>query len=257
MFLGTFPTPSPLRQKVEQAHRCSETDTVNSLLSVATMDEASRDRIQDKAQELVRVMREQGKAKGGLDAFMHEYELSNQEGVTLMCLAEALLRIPDSETANRLIRDKISEADWQAHLGHSDSIFVNASTWALMLTGRVIEMEDVAVSDVGSFFKRMIGKSGEPVIRQAMTQAMKIMGRQFVMGQTIDEALKRAVELEQKGYRYSFDMLGEAARTDQDALNYLDTYSLGNRRGWTSRCRAGVCERCRGIGEVVGPSSAL
>ncbi|MGH6892904.1 MAG: bifunctional proline dehydrogenase/L-glutamate gamma-semialdehyde dehydrogenase PutA, partial [Dongiaceae bacterium] len=146
-----------------------------------------------------------------------------KEGVVLMCLAEALLRIPDPETANMLIRDKLRDADFGSHLGESDSIFVNASTWALMLTGRIMQMEPSG-SDLKGVLKRLVTRSGEPVIRQAVTQAMKILGRQFVMGRDIDEALERAEAMERKGYRYSYDMLGEAARTADDAERYFDAY---------------------------------
>src|SRR6266851_9352819 len=131
--------------------------------------------------------------RGGLDAFLQEYALSSPEGVALMCLAEALLRIPDSETVDRLIRDKIASADWQRHLGHSGSLFVNASTWALMLTGRLLRSESPGGdADLGSILRRFIARSGEPVWRQAVTAAMRILADQFIMGRTIEEALGRA-----------------------------------------------------------------
>jgi RHH-type proline utilization regulon transcriptional repressor/proline dehydrogenase/delta 1-pyrroline-5-carboxylate dehydrogenase len=184
---------------------------------------------------------------GGIDAFMHAYELSSREGVVLMCLAEALLRIPDAETANQLIRDKLREADFKQHLGESDSLFVNASTWALMLTGRVLKL-DQGGTDLGGILKRLVTRSGEPVIRQAVTQAMKILGRQFVMGRTIDEALERAQTTEARGYRYSYDMLGEAARTAADAKRYFEAYE---------KAIAAIGKASAGKGPIKGPGISI
>ena len=150
------------------------------------------DRIAARARDLVHKVRAARLGQGGLDAFLHEYELSSREGVVLMCLAEALLRIPDAETANLLIKDKLADADWQRHLGSSESLFVNASTWALMLTGRRDPAGRSGGEDLAGVLRRLVARSGEPVIRQAVTQAMRILGRQFVMGRTIDEALDRA-----------------------------------------------------------------
>ncbi len=247
-FVGQFPEPDGLRAAVERAHRADEAETVRRLLEEAAMDAAASARVQAMAADLVEEMRRRGRGAGGLDAFMHEYELSNQEGVVLMCLAEALLRVPDADTANKLIRDKIGDADWQGHLGHSESIFVNASTWALMLTGRVVDMDPAEVADVGAFVRRLIAKSGEPVIRQAMTQAMKIIGRQFVMGRTIGEALERAAEDKKRGYRHSFDMLGESALTAADAERYTQAYS---------EAIAAVGKAAAGRGPVDGPGVSL
>src|SRR5579863_10325430 len=141
-----------------------------------------------------------------------------------MCLAEALLRIPDNDTIDRLIRDKIAAADWQSHLGHSGSVFVNASTWALMLTGRMLR-DEPGPNDLAHIFHRFVTRSGEPVLRQAVLSAMRILGRQFVMGRTIGEALDRAASSERNGYRHSYDMLGAAAKTAADAQRYHDAYS--------------------------------
>ncbi|MCZ6559919.1 MAG: bifunctional proline dehydrogenase/L-glutamate gamma-semialdehyde dehydrogenase PutA, partial [Gammaproteobacteria bacterium] len=154
-------------------------------------------------------------------------DLSSQEGVVLMCLAEALLRIPDAETADRLIADKISAGNWKDHLGTSDSVFVNASTWGLMLTGHIIKPDHEAMENPAGYLARIAGRLGEPVVRTAMRQAMRIMGHQFVMGRHIRAALKRSVTGENKVYRHSFDMLGEAALTEDDALRYLEAYSQG------------------------------
>ncbi len=224
-FVGEFPDADPLRGAIEAAHRADETARLEALLGDAAMDAAALQRVADTARGLVEKMRRRRTGFAGLDDFLGEYGLSNSEGVVLMCLAEALLRIPDAETANRLIRDKIVDADWEGHLGASDSLLVNASTWALMLTGRVVKMDQGALGDVGSFLRRLVAKGGEPLIRRAMTQAMRILGRQFVMGRTIEEALERARGSEARGYRYSYDMLGEAARTAADAERYMEAYS--------------------------------
>jgi len=224
-FLGHFPEPDLLRRAIEGAYRADETACVEMLLDEAALPRDARARVAETARTLVEVIRSRGARAGGIDAFMNEYKLTNQEGVILMCLAEALLRIPDPETASRLIRDKIADADWETHLGRSESLFVNASTWALMLTGRVVKVEADALRDIRSFVHRLVAKSGEPVIRQAMIQAMRILGKQFVMGRTIDEALARAREPEGRGYRYTYDMLGEAALTGRDAENYFEAYS--------------------------------
>ena len=144
---------------------------------------------------------------------MRQYDLGSEEGVLLMCVAEALLRIPDQDTADKLIRDKLGEADWKQHMGQSDSVLVNASTWGLMLTGHLVDLADDTKRDVHNAFKRLVGRVGEPVIRLAVRQAMRIMGHQFVMGRTIDEALARSRKGDNANYRYSFDMLGEGALT--------------------------------------------
>lgn len=198
---------------------------MRQLIAMADSGASHRARVQARARQLVEGIRETSAGAGGLDAFLQEYELSNREGVILMCLAEALLRVPDTETADKLIKSKLAEADWEGHLGHSSSLFVNASTWALMLTGRVIALDQPNDIDFGGYFGRLVARSGEPVIRQAMVQAMRIMGRQFVMGRTIKEGLARARDDEKEGYRHSFDMLGEGARTDADAVRYLDAYA--------------------------------
>jgi RHH-type proline utilization regulon transcriptional repressor/proline dehydrogenase/delta 1-pyrroline-5-carboxylate dehydrogenase len=225
IFASPPPEADPLRKCLRAAYRADETATVEALLAAAELPAESLDRIGERARALVKSVREKRVGQGGLDAFLHEYELSSREGVVLMCLAEALLRIPDAETANLLIKDKLGDADWEKHLGTSESLFVNASTWALMLTGRVIRLDRGETQDLAGVLKRMVARSGEPVIRQAVTQAMRILGRQFVMGRDIAEALDRAKAMEKRGYRYSYDMLGEAARTMKDAERYAVAYS--------------------------------
>jgi RHH-type proline utilization regulon transcriptional repressor/proline dehydrogenase/delta 1-pyrroline-5-carboxylate dehydrogenase len=223
-----FEQPPPpwdsLRRAIAQAYRADEGDCVEALLSQAALDPEADKRIAARARKLVVAVRQGRQGAGGIDAFLQEYELSSQEGVVLMCLAEALLRIPDSETADRLIRDKLGDADWEKHLGHSDSLFVNASTWGLMLTGRVVRLDPGLKGGAASVVGKLFAQSGEPVIRRAMIQAMRILGRQFVMGRTIKEALARARPAEAKGYRHSFDMLGEAARCAADADAYFEAY---------------------------------
>lgn len=180
--------------------------------------------IHQRAYELVTQIRKDRVGKGGLDAFLFQYDLSSEEGIALMCLAEALLRIPDKQTVDDLIRDKISQANWDSHRGQSSSFFVNGATWALMLTGRILGPESADSNYLNQTLKKLVTRSGEPIIRNAVLQAIRILSRQFVMGRSIEEAIKRAKTLEGKGYRYSYDMLGEAAYTDEDALRYFESY---------------------------------
>jgi len=224
VYTDTPPEPTPLRGALLAHYRGDEAAAVERTLAIADLPADMLDRIAARARALVTEVRRQRLGKGGLDAFLHEYALSSREGVVLMCLAEALLRIPDSDTVDRLIRDKLGQADWSQHLGRSESLFVNASTWALMLTGRLIKTEDSEERELGGVLRRLVARSGEPVVRQAVTAAMRILGRQFVMGRTIAEALDRARGPEKQGYRHSYDMLGEAARTAADARRYFESY---------------------------------
>jgi RHH-type proline utilization regulon transcriptional repressor/proline dehydrogenase/delta 1-pyrroline-5-carboxylate dehydrogenase len=218
-----LPSAPPLRAAIRDTCRIDESEAVARILAVAAIPAEMRDRIADRARALVAAVRRERLGKGGIDAFLHEYALSSPEGVALLCLAEALLRVPDAETVDRLIRDKIGEANWENHLGRSESIFVNASTWALMLTGRLLHAEPAEPYLRGALH-RLAVRSGEPVVRQAVTTAMRILGRQFVIGRTIEEAIERAREAERHGYRHSYDMLGEAARTAADAARYFEAY---------------------------------
>jgi RHH-type proline utilization regulon transcriptional repressor/proline dehydrogenase/delta 1-pyrroline-5-carboxylate dehydrogenase len=219
------PPPVPSRQPLRERYRADETAVVDELLAAAELPADALDRIAETARFLVTAVRQDRLGRGGIDAFLHEYSLSSQEGIALMCLAEALLRVPDADTVDRLIRDKIAGADWERHLGQSDSLFVNASTWALMLTGRVVKDEEALPGrDLRGMLRRLVSRSGEPVVRQAVTAAMRILGRQFVMGRSIEEALERARQPERHGYRHSYDMLGESARTSADARRYFDSY---------------------------------
>ena len=216
--------PAPLRQRITAATLRDETAHLAELLEQARLPEAGQAAVQATAVGLVERTRVRAADPAMVEAFMREYDLSSEEGVLLMCVAEALLRIPDQDTANRLIRDKLGDADWDAHVGRSSSVLVNASTWGLMLTGRLVTLADETRRNVAGAFGRLVGRMGEPAIRLAVRQAMRIMGHQFVMGRTIQEALERSRKGDNANYRYSFDMLGEAAFTAADARRYLDAY---------------------------------
>ena len=209
------------RTTIATGSLADEANLIAALIRAAALDASTRARIAASGADLVRRIR--ASARPGLrEVFLAEYGLSTDEGIALMCLAEALLRVPDAETMDALIEDKIAPSDWGRHLGKSASSLVNASTWALMLTGRVLEEREPGV--VGHL-KAAVKRLGEPVIRAAVSRAMKEMGRQFVLGETIDAALQRSVEMQAKGYTYSYDMLGEAARTESDARRYHLSYS--------------------------------
>src|SRR6478752_6526168 len=218
------PAADPLRAAITAAWTLDESGAVTALLAQARQPAADRAAIQATAADLVRRVRARASDQGAIEAFMRQYDLGSEEGVLLMCVAEALLRIPDQETADKLIRDKHGDADWKRHMGQSDSILVNASTWGLMLTGHLVDLADDTKRDVHNAFKRLVGRVGEPVVRLAVRQAMRIMGHQFVMGRTIGEALARSRKGANAAYRYSFDMLGEGALTTKDALRYLQAY---------------------------------
>ncbi|WBA10015.1 bifunctional proline dehydrogenase/L-glutamate gamma-semialdehyde dehydrogenase PutA [Salinivibrio kushneri] len=197
---------------------------LQQLIPLAEASDSEREQTRRQATQLIEQVRADKKAVQMIDALLLEYSLDTREGILLMCLAEALMRIPDSHTADALIRDKLSVADWKAHLRHSDSLFVNASTWGLMLTGKVVTLDESTEGKPASVINRLVNKMSEPVIRQAMHQAMKIMGHQFVLGRDIDEAQKNGEGPRNNGFTYSFDMLGEAALTQEDAKAYLADY---------------------------------
>ena len=216
--------PQTLRQAISDAYLADENTIASERIAQARLTSAEEEATSKLARLLVTRIREEGARRGGVDAFMQEYSLSAPEGVALMCLAEALLRVPDNDTADKLIKDKIGSADWKSHRAKSDSTFVNASTWALMLTGRIVKLDETAKWDFEGIFRKLVARSGEPVIRQAVTYAMRVLGKQFVLGRTIQEAQKEARKQEADGYRYSFDMLGEAAYTAHDAARYAKSY---------------------------------
>ncbi|MDR3476403.1 MAG: bifunctional proline dehydrogenase/L-glutamate gamma-semialdehyde dehydrogenase PutA [Gammaproteobacteria bacterium] len=224
IFANTLYPNTPLRDAITNATRLDETVCINNLLEQAKFPDAALQRIDETAKNLVQSTRQNRKKQGGLDSFLHQYDLSSEEGIALMCLAEALLRIPDRETVDKLIGDKLSTADWAQHLSTNHSLFVNAATWSLMLTGKLYAPAVSEEKGLGASLKRFLNRTSGTVIRPLIMQSMKIIGKQFVMGRTIDEAIKRAQKLEKVGYRYSYDMLGEAARTKEDALKYFQSY---------------------------------
>ena len=215
---------TPVGQAINEEFLGDEERLVTSLAGIARFPDPDTATVIDTATRLVEAVRRAPASKSGLDAFLRQYDLSSQEGVILMCLAEALLRIPDDDTADRLIADKLRAGDWASHLGDSQSLFVNASTWGLMLTGRLVRLDPEDLSSPKSAIARVVGRIGEPVVRTAMRQAMRIMGHQFVMGRNINEALDNSLSGGNRQYRYTFDMLGEAALTAADADRYFEAY---------------------------------
>ncbi|BCR27898.1 bifunctional protein PutA [Aeromonas caviae] len=216
---------SVLRAAITGAYRRPETEAVPMLLEQARLPKEKADATQKLAMGIAEKLRNQKSASGrqGLvQGLLQEFSLSSQEGVALMCLAEALLRIPDKATRDALIRDKISGGNWSQHLGQSTSLFVNAASWGLLITGKLVATHNEA--GMNSSLKGLIGKGGEPLIRKGVDMAMRLMGEQFVTGETIAEALANAGGMESKGFRYSYDMLGEAALTEEDAKRYLASY---------------------------------
>ncbi len=214
-------TPQSARSALDTLTYADPASVLKTLVETAALDDADRAAICADAATLVRAIRSHANP-GLMEVFLAEYGLSTDEGIALMCLAEALLRVPDADTIDALIEDKIAPSDWGKHLGHSASPLVNASTWALMLTGKVLDDD---APGPASALRAAIKRVGEPVIRTAVGRAMKEMGRQFVLGETISSAMKRAAGMENKGYTYSYDMLGEAARTEKDAARYQLSYS--------------------------------
>lgn len=217
-------TSKHLFKTIQEAYRMDENLCLEPLLKAAKLPSASQENIARESRSLVQALRKDRLSKAGLDAFLTQYDLSSEEGIALMCLAEALLRIPDASTADKLIKDKIADQNWEQYLGKSQSWFVNAATWGLMLTGKLLNHEKASSANLLLVFKRLAARTGEPIIRNAVRQAMKILGRQFVMAESIEDALIRAKEMEAQGYRYSYDMLGEAAKTKEDAAYYLESY---------------------------------
>lgn len=216
---------SVLRASITSAYRRPEPEVVPMLIEQARLPAQMAEATNKLAASIAEKLRNQKSAGGRagiVQGLLQEFSLSSQEGVALMCLAEALLRIPDKGTRDALIRDKISTGNWQPHLGNSPSLFVNAATWGLLLTGKLVATHNEA--GLTSSLSRIIGKSGEPMIRKGVDMAMRLMGEQFVTGETIAEALANASKFEAKGFRYSYDMLGEAALTEHDAQKYLASY---------------------------------
>ena len=215
-----MPSLDDLRLEIRKNHLRDESEVLAELLESHGLTASTRAVVHNRAADLVKTIRADSRP-GLMEVFLAEYGLSTDEGVALMCLAEALLRVPDTDTIDALIEDKIAPSAWGQHLGQSSSSLVNASTWALMLTGKVLSDG----TGVAGILKDAVKRVGEPVIRAAVGRAMKEMGAQFVLGQTIEEATARAKSQEAEGYTFSYDMLGEAALTSKDAAGYFDAYS--------------------------------
>ncbi len=225
MRLTTLPASSPLRSRISALTRTDEVELLPGLVDQATLTSAQAQATQELALRIARGVRERSHAGGRagiVQGLLQEFALSSQEGVALMCLAEALLRIPDDATRDALIRDKIAQGNWEQHLGRSPSVFVNAAAWGLLLTGKLVATH--SDSGLTSTLRRVVARGGEPLVRKGVDMAMRMMGEQFVTGETIQEALAHAREREAQGFRYSYDMLGEAALTASDAQRYLNAY---------------------------------
>ncbi|MCL9781701.1 bifunctional proline dehydrogenase/L-glutamate gamma-semialdehyde dehydrogenase PutA [Vibrio sp. S4M6] len=214
---------SELWKNISPLYMVDESTWLEQLLPLAKPSDIEKSQIERKTTQLIETVRADNKAIQMIDALLLEYSLDTQEGILLMCLAEALMRVPDTATADALIKDKLSVADWKSHLKSSDSVFVNASTWGLMLTGKVIGLSGETKSPTQAV-NRLVNKLSEPVVRKVMHQAMKVMGHQFVLGRTIEEAQKNGRSMRDKGFTYSYDMLGEAALTSADANKYFKDY---------------------------------
>src|SRR5271157_1421333 len=230
---------TPLRAAITAAYRRSEPECLPPLLAIAGANPDEARRVEELAHGLVTRLRAKTRSSG-VEGLIHEYSLSSQEGVALMCLAEALLRIPDAATRDALIRDKLSPGDWRAHVGHSPSLFVNAATWGLVLTGRLVATN--SEQTLGAALTRLIARSGEPIIRKGVDVAMRLMGEQFVTGRTIEEAINASREREARGFTFSYDMLGEAAMTAEDAARYLSEYERAVRAIGKASHRRGIYE---------------
>ncbi|EFL92114.1 trifunctional transcriptional regulator/proline dehydrogenase/pyrroline-5-carboxylate dehydrogenase [Candidatus Regiella insecticola LSR1] len=216
---------SDKRVDITAAYRRPESEIIPMLLEQARLPADLAQATHKLAYRIAEKLRNKKSTNGRagiVQSLLQEFSLSSEEGVALMCLAEALLRIPDKQTRDALIRDKIGKGNWQSHLGHSPSLFVNAATWGLLLTGRVVSIDEK--NQLSNFLNLVINKGGKPLIRKAVDRAMRFMGQQFVTGETMAEALANARKLEDKGFRYSYDMLGEAALTEADASAYFDSY---------------------------------
>lgn len=248
IFSEPLPSQEPLRKLLSSTYRMDETTCVDALLQNIRLSNEELKKIEDTARDFVVEVRKQRVGRGGLDAFLYRYDLSSEEGIALMCLAEALLRIPDTKTIDSLIKDKITSADWQANIGKTDSFFVNAATWGLMLTGKVLNQEEENPRHLRNVLKKILSKTSGPIIREAVGYMMKVMGKQFIVGNTINEALDRSTKKEKNGYRFSYDMLGEAARTMADADRYYKAYQ---------RAIDAIGEHAQGRGYISGPGISV
>ena len=219
--IGEDRADTPLRRAITDAASLSEPDALAPLLDRARLEPDDEAAVRGMASRLVAALRSRG-TRGPVEALMREYALSSAEGIALMCLAEALLRTPDAATRDALIRDRVGAGDWRAHLGRSPSLFVNAASWGLLVTGSLTATAGEA--GLARALGAVLQRGGQPVIRRALDLAMRLMGEHFVLGQNIDQALNRARPWERRGFRYSYDMLGEGAVTAADAERYGEDY---------------------------------
>jgi len=260
-FAAEMQPQSALRSAVARAERRPEPELLPPLLDAARLPDALAGPAQALARRLVEALRRKP-GRGIVEALIQEFSLSSQEGVALMCLAEALLRIPDTGTRDALIRDKIGKGDWQAHAGGAPSLFIHAATWGLMITGKLVATSNEA--SLANALTRLIARGGEPLIRKGLDIGMRLMGEQFVSGETIAKALNNGRRFEARGFSYSYDMLGEAATIDEDARRYYAAYeqaihaigkasagrgtrAMSARSGracWTNSCRACAGSPC-------------
>ncbi len=213
----------PLRRRIDALAHEDETRAIERLLADLPVDPELAARVEARARTLASGLREESLARGGIETFLHAFGLDSEEGVVLMCLAEALLRIPDTATQDLLIKDKLVDRDWLARVSSAESFLVGASAFGLVLSGRIVAW-DRPGEDLASRVGRLVARLGEPVVREALRHAMRLLGRQFVLGQTIEQAIERARPATEAGFLYSFDMLGEAARTAADARRYREAY---------------------------------
>lgn len=235
-----------LRRRIVDASSMDEQVVVQALMQEARMDGPTLAKAQALASKLAQGVRDARIDAGGVDLLTQEFSLDSREGIALMCLAEAMLRIPDTETRNQLIRDKIVDADWRAHIGKSPSFFVNATAWGLLVTGKLLKKpDDAALTEA---LMSVLRKGGETVVRAGVAYAMRMLGKQFVTGQTIEEAIGVAKGHEASGYRYTYDMLGEAALTDEDALAYFNSYKHAIKA---------IGEDANGLGPIEGPGVSV
>lgn len=232
------------RQHMNEWYRADEAEVISKLLPLATTDEATQRRIQARAAAFVKTVRKQRVGQGGMDAFLTAYDLSSEEGIALMCVAESLLRIPDKKTVQKLIRDKIGSVNWEKHVGKKEHLFVNAATWGLMLTGKVMDEQHQDAKPFSVALNNVLKRGGIAIVYRAM----RMLSKQFVMGRTIRDAIKRASKEERRGYRYSYDMLGEGARTEADAQAYFEAYQ--------SAIQA-IAQASSGKGPIKGPGISI
>ncbi len=212
-----------LRDTIRQTLWLNEQTCVQERLQQARRERSQEQAIRAHAREMVNSVRSQRDRSPDMDAFLQEYDLSSREGILLMCLAEALLRIPDADTADRLIRDRLAKGQWDSHLGNSSSLLVNASSWGLLLTGRIVTPATKSSMGIDELLRRLVARAGEPLVRIALQQAMQLLARQFVLGSDMKEALERS-DTDPAVRRYSYDCLGEASLNAEDAERYFQAY---------------------------------